>query len=318
MVIETDTLILGAGLTGLSVAAGLRRDGGAPVVLEKSRGTGGRCATRRVGDLRFDHGCQVLRPKDAAVAAALEALERAGAAARWDQAAANAPAWVGLPGMSGLVKPLGHGTDIRTGVRATHARREGGAWRVTDAQGTVIATAARLICAIPAPQAAQVLAGHPLAARIAAVVMDPCWTLMAAFDSRPDLPDVLATPGTALPWIARDGSKPGRGTQTWVAQASPDWTRAHLDLSQDDAAIALLAELRSRAGGTLPGASYCAAHRWLYAQAAVPLGEACLSDPASGLVVAGDWCLGPRAEHAMLSANAALAALRAPAAMVAD
>jgi len=51
------------------------------------------------------------------------------------------------------------------------------------------------------------------------------------------------------------------------------------------------------------------AHRWLYAQTAAPRGLGCLADPARGLVIAGDWCLGPRAEDAFHSAQAALAVL---------
>ncbi|MFU8831791.1 MAG: FAD-dependent oxidoreductase [Wenzhouxiangella sp.] len=50
--------IIGAGIAGLSAADRLREVGADCTVFEKSRGLGGRMATRRVNDLEFDHGAQ--------------------------------------------------------------------------------------------------------------------------------------------------------------------------------------------------------------------------------------------------------------------
>lgn len=296
------TLVIGAGLCGLTVAAGLARAGVPVTVLDKSRGLGGRLATRRAGDWRFDHGAQYLRPKSDAFAAFMGGL----GPADWPQVPG---ARVGTPGMSALVKPLAAGLDVRTQQRVSGLARAGGAWIATDQDAAELARAARLVVAVPAPQAATLLPDDPLGMQAGAVPMDPCWTLMAAFDARPDLPEALRDVDGPLGWIARDASKPGRTGETWVAQASAKWTRAHLDLPRDAAAAALLDLLRVRAGGRLPGVLHADAHRWLYAQAAVPLGQGCLSDPARGLVIAGDWCLGPRAEDAFHSAQVALAAL---------
>lgn len=297
------TLVIGAGLCGLTVAAGLARDGVPVTVLDKSRGLGGRLATRRAGDLRFDHGAQYLQPKSADFAAWLDAM----GAVDWP---AVEDARVGIPGMSGLVKPLAESLDVRTGRQVAGLARGDGCWVARDADGSDLASAARVVLAVPAPQAAALLPGDPLGAAAGGVVMDPCWTLMAAFDARPDLPDAARDSNAPLGWIARDGAKPGRVGETWVAQASAGWTRAHLDLPREAAASALLDLMRTRAGGRLPGVLHAEAHRWLYAQTAAPLGQGCLADPARGLVLAGDWCLGPRAEDAFHSALAALAVLR--------
>lgn len=57
-------VIIGAGLTGLSLAKKLVDSGESSVlVLEKSRGLGGRMATRRTLETRFDHGAQFYRLK---------------------------------------------------------------------------------------------------------------------------------------------------------------------------------------------------------------------------------------------------------------
>jgi len=54
---STDVLIVGAGISGLVLATHLRHK---TILLEKSRGIGGRIATRRVDDLGFDHGAPFL------------------------------------------------------------------------------------------------------------------------------------------------------------------------------------------------------------------------------------------------------------------
>lgn len=51
-------LIVGAGVSGLTLAREFTARGETHLVIEKSRGVGGRMATRRDGDARFDHGAQ--------------------------------------------------------------------------------------------------------------------------------------------------------------------------------------------------------------------------------------------------------------------
>ncbi|MEY4932043.1 MAG: hypothetical protein RLZZ403_363, partial [Pseudomonadota bacterium] len=62
---EGTVAIVGAGLAGLACARVLFGAQYSVTVLEKSRGLGGRIATRRVGRLAFDHGAQYLVVRDA-------------------------------------------------------------------------------------------------------------------------------------------------------------------------------------------------------------------------------------------------------------
>lgn len=63
--------VIGAGLAGLAAARRLAEAGAAVTVFEKSRGLGGRLATRRVGDLVVNHGAPAI---DAPVGTALRDL----------------------------------------------------------------------------------------------------------------------------------------------------------------------------------------------------------------------------------------------------
>jgi len=305
---DLGTIVVGGGLTGLLVAEGLAGAGDRPLVLEKSRGLGGRLATRRVGDLRFDHGAQYLKGSSAAEAVWAR-LAAAGVAAQWDVPGIG-PRYVGLPGMSGLVAPLAAAVEIRQGTEVARASFHAGLWQVEDASGRALATAPRLVLAIPAPQAARLLVGDPLAAALAGVVFAPCWTLLVAFADRAALPEVARQRQGPLGWVARDGAKPGRGgAHTWVAQATADWSRMQLEIDKADAAERLLSLLEASAAAPLPAPTYLAAHRWRFSQVEVPLGQPCLADADRRLVIAGDWCLGPHAGDAATSADAALAAL---------
>lgn len=59
-----DFIIIGAGISGLTAAKNIKEMGlGSVLVLEKSRGVGGRMATRRNFGTRFDHGAQFYRLK---------------------------------------------------------------------------------------------------------------------------------------------------------------------------------------------------------------------------------------------------------------
>lgn len=58
-----DAIVVGAGISGLSLALELKNRNRTVLVLEKSKSVGGRIATRRDGEARYDHGAQFYRAK---------------------------------------------------------------------------------------------------------------------------------------------------------------------------------------------------------------------------------------------------------------
>ncbi len=127
---------------------------------------------------------------------------------------------------------------------------------------------------------------------------------MAAFEQRVAARfDAAFVNGSALSWIARNSSKPKRNWKidTWVIQASPTWSHAHLDDQPDDVGAFLMEAFEDLIPAGLPRAFYAKVHRWRRATADPPLAVGAIHDPDSRITLCGDWCKGPRIEDAYLS-----------------
>lgn len=315
--------VIGAGLAGLACARALAEAGVAVRVFDKGRAPGGRLATRRAETatglrLGFDHGAQYLTARGPGFGAVLAAH-----AVPWPAVEDRAGAHVATPGMSGLARALAAGLDVAAARSVVAVERVQEGWVVRHhagdlARGPAPAEAPdragpfdAVAVAVPHPQAGPLLP-PALAAALGLVRVAPCWALLAAFDTPLTAPDTFRPEGHALAWAARDSAKPGRRAEAecWVAHAGPEWTRANLERRPEEVAPDLLALLADIAGA-LPPALHAAAHRWRYALVEAPLGAPCLVDRAARIGACGDWCLGPRAEHAWDSGTALAAALLA-------
>jgi predicted NAD/FAD-dependent oxidoreductase len=207
--------------------------------------------------------------------------------------------------MTGLANYLARGLEIRQGAEVVALRETKPGWTVTLADGAERVD--RVVVTVPAPQLSSLLGPeHPMSRDVADVRLDPCLTLMAAFD--PDAPRPFLTridTDTPLAWIAQDSSKPGRlAPACWVAQASMAWSAEHLELAPE-ALVARMVPMLCEQLGTKAGAvQYAAVHRWRFARVAVPLGRPFARDASGTLYAGGDWCLGARVEAAFASGDA--------------
>lgn len=310
--------IVGAGLSGLACARRLGQAGLRVTVLEKSRGVGGRMATRRAGDsLRFDHGAQYFTVRDPQFGEFVDDLIQRGIVARWEGAIvvldqgrterkqSATERHVAVPGMNAICKHLAEGLTVVPRQEVALARRAGESWRLEDRDGGTLAESEWLVVSAPAPQAARLLeASPPLRKQAAATPMQGCWAVMAAFTERLDVAwDGAFVHHSELSWVARDSSKPGRdaGRETWVLHGSAEWSEPRLDESPEAILPQLLEAFGDALGQRLPAPEHAAAHRWRYAIPPDPLEQACLLDAERQAGACGDWCGGPRVEGAYLS-----------------
>lgn len=302
---KVEIAIVGAGLAGLACAVGLRAQGHAPVLFDKSRGVGGRLSTRRAdGMLRFDHGAQFVTARTTGFSTLLDEARTAGRAARWDDGSGETRI-VGIPGMNALAKHMADGLSIRLAERISHVTRAADGWHI--ATGDETWACRRVVLAVPAPQARALLGeAHPLAQEIAAAEMAPCLALMVAFEGPVPAPFLARRdPDDALDWIALNSSKPGReDLNSWIAHGAPAWSCEHLERTPDEIAALMLPMLCERLGANPASAHHVAAHRWRFARVTTPLGMPFARDESALLYAGGDWCLGARAECAWESGTA--------------
>ena len=296
--------IVGAGMAGLSCATRLAALGHEVALFDKGRGPGGRMATRRVEAdgtmLRFDHGAQYFTARDPRFVEQVARWEREGVVARWD--AAGEDAWVGTPAMNAPIKAMAGRHDVQFGTRIEQLLCDGDGWQL-DGDGAPDRRFDAVVVALPAEQAGPLLQPH---ASVMGDLADttksaPCWTIMAAFEQRlPSEQDTIRHHG-AIGWAARNNAKPGRGSaECWVVQASPDWSRTHLEDEATAVETALLDQLADAIGAPLPPRLAISAHRWRFARSGAA-GKEALWDAQQRIGVCGDWLIGPRVEAAYLS-----------------
>jgi predicted NAD/FAD-dependent oxidoreductase len=312
--------VIGAGMCGLTCAYQLRAEGFAPTVFEKSRGLGGRLATRRLDDgITFDHGAQYMTARGVAFKQMLQQATNSGMAGHWTPARRDrephaAEHWiVGTPGMNAIVKPLARGIDVQCDAEVTAVDRDVDGWCVCTHSNPSGVVFDFVVVTAPAPQARVLMASSPqIQERLDQVSIAPCWALLLSFEKPSNLAfDVHRSEDRDLAWIAKNSSKPGREgrKECWIAHASPSWSAAHLELDRDTVTDKLIGLFSESFGGDLPEIHYAAAHRWRYALTTESLGGPFFSSDDQTALIGGDWCLGARVECAYESGKAIAAAL---------
>ncbi|WP_430713012.1 NAD(P)/FAD-dependent oxidoreductase [Nodosilinea sp. AN01ver1] len=209
-----DVVVIGAGLSGLIAAQALHQAGYRVVVVDKSRGLGGRLATRRIGSTAIDHGCRYLQPFEDSSHTSnhhsnlslISDLVAAGILQPWQperfelgadgelKATATATLYAAPQGMSSIAKALAPGLTIHRQWRATAITPLPQGWQVEGeflgAVGQPKAFTARgLVVAIPAPQAAALMHRaaqaseevQALLGQLSSVVYDAVITVMAGY-----------------------------------------------------------------------------------------------------------------------------------------
>ena len=343
----TDVVVVGAGIAGLVAAGELARCGRRVVVVEKSRGVGGRMATRRVGDAVCDHGAQFFTVRDDGFAQLVAEASAAAAVVAWCDGFARAetlaesvrPAadghtrWRGVRGMTDLPKRLAAALPaercvIRTGqkVAAIAARRSDAAVMLEPAVGGITEeiTAAAVVVTAPVPQALDLLAAGGLLAaagaadpmarqRLETVAYDPCFAVMLVLD-RPSLvpdPGGIQFASGPVSWLADNHRKGISPVPSLTVHASGDYSRRHFDDPPDEVAARLVDLVRPWIPGD-PGAVILtrSVHRWKFATPTTVLPESCVAIARTPpIVCCGDAFAGPRVEGAAASGLAAARAV---------
>lgn len=336
-----DVIVVGAGVAGLAAARELTAAGLRVCMLEKSRGVGGRLATRRVstphGGVLVDHGAQFFTCRSPEFRALLTPLIDQGKVKIWlsaiptlkpegivpADAAYTYPRYCCPQGMTTLAKVLAEGLTIQRATKVAGVSLRASDWIATTDTGEDFT--ARALLLTPPPHQSLALLGS-LAEAIAQLVavrevqFTPCLSVMAGYPPGTSHLDRMPLglrwqDDPVIAWSAVDSSKrPDPAAPVLVFHSTPQFARHH----QTEDPQSLIAQVLDHATAKLqPDLSlnlrspvWSQAHYWRYSQPVSPLQRQCVSTTmAAPLILAGCWCSEGRVEGAFLSGQAAAAEL---------
>jgi renalase len=309
---RVDVIVVGAGLAGLAAARDLQNAGFKVSVLEKSRGVGGRCATKRltVGDsvIRVDHGAQFFTVRGERLQKLVIQLEYSGVVQAWTRGfpkltvrgleprAAGHTRYVCTDGMNALAKAFveddqGLPLEFVPNALVSAVFPSNFGWSAVLENGEIY-QARSLIVNAPAPQALALTRSSLQAQTLQAletVQFNPCWALMIALEATPNIDWTgLEIEHDMLEWAALDSSKRNAGNPpTLVLHATPTWTQAHLEQSPETVAALMLEMAQALLGDWVKPVTMLA-HRWRYAKPSLTHPAPFLAQ--DNLVFCGDWC----------------------------
>ncbi|MCW6049757.1 FAD-dependent oxidoreductase [Lyngbya sp. CCAP 1446/10] len=336
-----DVAVIGAGMAGLICARQLRLAGYSVVVVEKSRGPGGRVATRRVHGTRADHGARYLEPQGDAVQGLIEVLLDRHILKLWTDSVGEfrqgeilsipTSCYVAPAGMNAVGKYLAEDLDIWYGRRVqAMSATDHQLWQlsleVTDDNLEIpqelIAKA--VVVAIPAPQALMFLDSEiglspDFIDKLRSVEYDPCITVMAGYPAErnselsnlnPQWKSVSFPDDSDLAWVGLDSSKRFDPQQpVFVVHSTANFADRYLEATDlNIIGQELLDRTSEHLMPWLNQPEWLQVHRWRYAFCRNPLPVSCL--PAEGtlpLVCAGDLCGDGQIDAALRSGVAAAA-----------
>ena len=322
-------LVVGAGLAGLTAARALRDAGRAPVLLDKARRAGGRCATRTLAGAIVDTGAQFFTARSDALQERAATWQAEGMVRRWSDGFARAGSIADAPasadtggdghprysvtgGMNRLPATLAEDLDVRTCTRVTSVRGDARAWVVTglDAEDSARRwTADAVLLTPPLPQTLALLAAgrveydEDLGARLRGLAYEPCLTLMVALDAEPGLPGPGGVQFATGPvtWLADNVAKGASAAPSLTLHARWDWSETFYGAADAQIAALLLDVVRPWLSGAEPVAT--GVFRWRYAKPRDPddVGALLLAQDPAPLVLAGDALAGAKVEGAVTS-----------------
>jgi renalase len=331
-----DVAVIGAGISGLSAAKRLLEAGLDVVVVEKSRGLGGRAATRRVSvgngiEVPVDHGAQFFTARDPRFQDQVARWQEEGICFPWsdgfmtwsDGSLRGADTrwkdtrYACRGGMNQLGKKLGETVDVVREFQVASVSRDRGQWHLhaDPAHESSPVLARALLVSAPIPQAMKLVGPwfsteqHEFANR---VVYGPTVAVMVVYGEGTLQPSwhgiQVRDPSSPISWMAWDSSKRIGGNSGGVAviHGSPSYSSGWLAASGEDlkkAGAELLREAAKIGGVWMNDSMNLAVHRWRYAHPEGPCApggflKASCDEP---LYLIGDGLNGGRVEGAWLS-----------------
>ncbi|WP_088329157.1 FAD-dependent oxidoreductase [Lacimicrobium sp. SS2-24] len=307
--------IVGAGISGALLAFKLTQDGHDVTVLEKSRGRGGRCSTKRTEWGQFDMGAPLIHTSDSEVKAVLDTLGDTSVACRWDVRATtyqppsehppgvsvyadDETFYVLMPGMSGACRYWLHDLTLVTSARITHLQPSSKGWLLWDERRCKYGLFDWVVSTAPWPQTHPLLTQH-----VTDILPEPeaHWLSCRALAMKFAQPLATSSPlitlhHSPLQMLICDSAKPGRQRddgEIWVAHFRHTPADQHGNESSLPWLDMACSEMSAALQQQVPAPDHHYQHLWRFARLSTDgLRPGVIFKPELKLAAVGDWSLG--------------------------
>lgn len=329
--------IIGAGISGLTAGRLLAKAGHEVTVFEKSRGYGGRLATRYTGEKleqRIDHGTPYFEVATPEFKEFITELTENNLVKPWGNKFKfydgekllnenpnndDYPVFTSVYGMNTIGKHLARWVDVKENTKVggltyfgdNRSRKR--PWIINLTSSETFGADA-VILALPAPQAYGILSTTvdetntlKIIRQIDDVHYRPSYSLIVGYNGI-DIPDweAITCKSDVLDTISNEGLKRnGEQGTAFVLKANEQFTRTHSNRNSDNAVIikSMISEFANIVGGWASSPQSHQLHLWKFSQAKssldLPYFE--LEDEKSPLALVGDYYEGRTVGHAYSS-----------------
>lgn len=291
--------IIGAGSSGLAAAHVLQDAGDMVTVFEKSRGVGGRAATRRHEGFIYDHGAQYIKGESNSISNTFITerfrapdllnitqpvwiFDSANHIQEGDLQQNAAPKWTYRSGLTTLAKRMAEGLTIHFNTRIGQIHQLARGWRLVDSTNQTAGEYEQLLITLPAPQAVELLQASQLETSLQAAAIkalsvahyNPLISVMLGYQPTPRKRPYYALVNTdkahPISWLAweheKDAARVPQGCGLLIAQMAPQYSRDHWKQADVQSVIQDVAtQVATLIDEPLPNPIFTDIQHWLYA-----------------------------------------------------
>jgi len=314
--------IVGAGLSGIILAQKLKNIGEVKI-FEKSRGVGGRMASRVKDDFSFDFGAQFFYAKTAEFQHFLQPFIEQKILNSWcgnfaeidDCKITNLREWpqeknhfVPSPKMNQLCKELSRDLDISLQTRVAKIEKIEKKWQIFDDKNNFLGEFDWLFFSIPAPQLLELIPAQcNFFEATKKIKMLGCFALMLGFEKPLNLQfDVALVKNSIISWISCENSKPQRkNSASYTILARNGWADDNMENDIEIVKKQLIEEFEKIIQQPIEDLIHQDIHRWRYANIGKQKNNVkFFVDNNIQIGACGDWFIQGRVEACFLSASA--------------
>ena len=239
------TIIIGAGVAGLSAARILTQKRHQVTVLDKGRGVGGRMSTRTIKNAKVDHGAQYFSVKTLEFQAFISELQSENIASEWYLVQRDNVRYMGAKGMNTIPKKMASSLDILLNEKVILIENN----TVKTESGNVY-DFDNLVITIPIPQVIDLFQNSKISFSeddkmvIAQIEYQPCIAVMAVLKEPTDIVSGgIILENQPVAWIADNFQKGITEIPTATIHASATYSSKRFDDDLQEVANDLLSSV---------------------------------------------------------------------------